>query len=68
MTEAKTFSKFNIINSVFRSARLSANIKLTLHIGTDQISDNLGVSRLGISGRHLPLKIAEHAKQGSPDH
>jgi hypothetical protein len=31
MIEAETFGKFISVYSIFRSGRLSANIKLTLH-------------------------------------
>jgi hypothetical protein len=53
MIEAKAFRTFIRIFCLFKSERLSANIKLTLH------------EALGVSGRHLPLKIAAPAKQGS---
>jgi hypothetical protein len=36
--------------------------------GTDQNANNVRLSRLGISGRHLPLKIAEPTKQVSAHH
>jgi hypothetical protein len=32
------------------------------------MSNDLRLSRLGISGRHLPLKIIAHTKQGSAHH
>jgi hypothetical protein len=63
MIEAKAFRTFIRTYSLFKSERLSANIKLT-----NQISSDLRLSRLGISGRHLPLTIAAPAKQSSPHH
>jgi hypothetical protein len=54
MTEGKAFRTFIRIYSLFISEHLSANIKL-----------NVRLSRLGISGTHLPLKIAAPAKQCS---
>jgi hypothetical protein len=63
MTEAKAFRTFIKIYSLFKSERLSANIKLTLQIGND-----LCFPRLGISGRHLSHKIAVPTKQGSAHH
>jgi hypothetical protein len=66
MTEAKTFRTFIRIYFLFKSARLSANIKLTHHKAA--IRSVMTLSRLGISGRHLSLKIAAHAKQGSAHH
>jgi hypothetical protein len=64
MIEAKAFITFITICSLFKSEHLSANIKLTLHKCTDRISKDLCLPRLGISGRHLPLKIAATTKQG----
>jgi hypothetical protein len=55
MIEVKAFSTFIRI-SILKSERLSGNIKLTLHDAL--ISNDLCLPRLGISGRHLPLKTA----------
>jgi hypothetical protein len=69
MTEAKAFRTFITIYSLFKSERLNAHIELNLHKALIiRISNDLRLPRLGISGRHLPLKIAEHAKQGSAHH
>jgi hypothetical protein len=51
---------------LFKSVRLSVNIKRTLHKA--RVSNDLRLSRLGISDRRLPLKIAAPAKQGSLHH
>jgi hypothetical protein len=64
--EAKTLRTFIRIHPLFKSERLSANIELTLHKAL--IRSDLRLSRLGISGWRLPLKIAAHAKQGSAHH
>jgi hypothetical protein len=64
MIEAKAFRTFIRIYSIFKSERLRANIKLTLHKALIKAV----MPRLGISGRHVPLKIAAHAKQSSPHH
>jgi hypothetical protein len=63
MTEAKAFRTFIRVYSLFKHERLSANIKLTLYKAL--IRSVIRLSRLGISDRHLSLKIAAHAKQGS---
>jgi uncharacterized protein YdgA (DUF945 family) len=65
MIKAKAFRTFIRIYSLFTSKRLNANIKVTLH---SQISNDLFLSRLGISGRHPPLEIAVPTKQDSPQH
>jgi hypothetical protein len=52
MIEAKAFRTFIRIYSIFKCERFSANIKL------DQISNDLCLPSLGISGRHQPHKIA----------
>jgi hypothetical protein len=64
MIEAKAFGTFIRIYSLFKSERLNANIKLTLHKAL--ISHQwLMLPHLGISGRQLSLKIAVPTKQGS---
>jgi hypothetical protein len=66
MTEAKAFRTFIRIYSLFESERLSANIKVILiKESTDHISNDICLSRLGISGSHRFLTIAKPAKQGS---
>jgi hypothetical protein len=65
MIEAKAFRTCIKIYSIFKSERLSANTKLTLHNSTDYISNDLRLPRLENSGRYLPLKIAAPAKLGS---
>jgi hypothetical protein len=56
MTEAKAFGTCIRMYSVLQNERLSANIKLSLQKA--QISNDLRLTRLGNSGRHLPLQIA----------
>jgi hypothetical protein len=68
MIEAKAFRTFIRIYSLLKSQRLSANIKLTLHKSTDQNSNDLCLPHMGISGRHLPLKIAAPSKLDSLHH
>jgi hypothetical protein len=63
MTEAKDFTTFIRIYSLFKNECLSTNIKLTLHKAL--IRSVITCSPcLGISGRHLPLKIATPTKHG----
>jgi hypothetical protein len=52
MTEASACRTVIRIYSLFRSERLSNTLQ-----GTDQISNDLRLPHLGISGRHLPLKL-----------
>jgi hypothetical protein len=66
VTEAKAFRTFIRISSLFKNEHVSANIKLTLCKAL--ISNDLCMPHLGICGRHLPLKIAAPAKQGSAHH
>jgi hypothetical protein len=68
MTHAKAFRTFIILYSVFKIRRLSGNIKLKLHTGVNEISNGLWLFRLGISGKHLTLKIAAPIKQGLLHH
>jgi hypothetical protein len=65
MIEAKAFRIFTGIYSLFKSERLSASIKLTLHNALIRFP---GGTSLGLSGGHLPFKIAAPTKQGSPHH
>jgi hypothetical protein len=65
MIDVKAFRTFIRTYSLFKNERLSANIN-KIPLGTDQISNDLCLPRLGIGGRHLPLKIAAPTKQGSP--
>jgi hypothetical protein len=53
--QAGVFRTFIRIYSLFKSGHLSARIKLTLHKALDEISSDLCLSRLGISGRHQPF-------------
>jgi hypothetical protein len=69
MTEAKAFRTFITIYSLFKSERLSAKIKLTLHKALIRsVTTYTVLAPPGISGTHLPHKIAAHAKQGFPNH
>jgi hypothetical protein len=68
MFEANAFRTFIGIYPLFKSKRLRANIKTTLHKALIIISNDLCLPRLGISARHLPLKIAAPAKKVSPHH
>jgi hypothetical protein len=61
MIEAKAFRTFIRIYSLFKSERLSANIKLTLHKALIR-SVMTYASRLGICGRIAPIEIAAPAK------
>jgi hypothetical protein len=49
-------------DSLFKNKRLSANIKTRHKILIRLVINELYLSRLGISGRHLPLKIAAPTK------
>jgi hypothetical protein len=62
MIEAKAFRAFITTYSLFKSKRLSTNIKLTLHKAL------IRYARLRIRGRYPSVKIAMPAKQGSPHH
>jgi hypothetical protein len=64
--EAKVFRTIIIIYSLFKSEHSNTNIKLTLHKPLIGVSNDLCLSHLGISGRHLPLKIEALANYGSP--
>jgi hypothetical protein len=64
MTEAKAFRTFTRVSSLFKSERLRADIKLTLHKALIR-SVMTCYPRLGICGRHPP-QIAVPSKQGSP--
>jgi hypothetical protein len=67
MIKAKALKTFITIYSILKSERLSINIKLTLH--KSLISSVMTcLSRLGISSRNLPGKIAAPAEQGSAHH
>jgi hypothetical protein len=68
MIEAKAFRTFVRIYSLLKSERLSANIKLILRKALIRSLNDLCLPRLKISGRHLPLKLAAPAKQGSSHH
>jgi hypothetical protein len=65
--EAKAFRAFIRTYSLFKSKRLSTNIKLTLHKALVR-SIMTCLSRLGIRGRYPSVKIATPAKEGSPHH
>jgi hypothetical protein len=66
MTEAKAFLTFIRTYSLFKSERLSANIKLTLHKALIRSVMTYAVSSLGICGRYPSIEIAASAKQGTP--
>jgi hypothetical protein len=65
--EAKAFRTFIRIYSLFKSERLSDNIKLTFHKALIRCAD-LCLPRLGFCGRFPSIEIATPAKQGSPQH
>jgi hypothetical protein len=69
MTETKAFKTFIRIYSLFRSRRLSANIKLTLHKALiTSVMTYACSARVLAADPHLPLKIAAPVKQGSAHH
>jgi hypothetical protein len=59
VAETKAFRTFIRIYSLFKNECLR---------GTDEISNDLSLHHLGISGRHLSLKIAVPTKQVSQYH
>jgi hypothetical protein len=63
MIEAKAFRTFIRIYSLFKSEGLSANNKLTLHKALIRSVMTQTCPAWEISGRHLCLKTALHAKQ-----
>ena len=64
--EVKTVSTFIIVYSPSRTERLSANIKLTLHMALIRSCKVLCLTRLGIRGRHPASEISAPAQQGAP--
>jgi hypothetical protein len=64
MTEAKAFRTFNRIYSLFKSERLSANIKRILHKALIRAV----TTRLEICGRYSTSEIAAFANEVSPWH
>jgi hypothetical protein len=68
MTKSKAFRTLIRVYSLFKSERLRANIKLTLHKALIRSVMTYDCVCLGICGRQPPLKIAVPAKQGSLHH
>jgi hypothetical protein len=68
MFEAKAFRTFITVYSLFKSERLSANIKLTLHKALiTSVMTNAGTAWESAPNIRL-LKFAAPTKQGSPHH
>jgi len=65
---AKVFITFICVNPLFKSRRLSANIKLTIYKALVKQVMTLSLPRLEISRRHLSFEIIVHAKQSSMHH
>jgi hypothetical protein len=68
MIKAKAFRTYIRTYPLSKNESLSISIKLTLHkaLIRSVMTNDLCLPCLGISGRHLPLKIAAPTKQGSP--
>jgi hypothetical protein len=67
MIEAKAFRTFIRICSLFKSERLSANIKLTFHKALSRLVMTYACPAWEFETR-IPLKIAALAKQDSAHH
>jgi hypothetical protein len=66
--EVKAFRTFIGIYSLFESERLNVIVKLNFQKALFLSVMTYACPRLGISGRHLLLKIAAPTKGGSPHH
>jgi hypothetical protein len=66
--EAKSLRTFIMIYFLVKNECLSTNIKLNLYKALIRSVMIYACPRLGIIGRHLPLKIAAPTKQCSPHH
>jgi hypothetical protein len=68
MIEAKAFRTFTRIYSLFKSERLSANIKLTLHKAPSRSVMSYACPAWELAADTTSLKIAAPAKQGPMHH
>jgi hypothetical protein len=66
--EVKAFRTFIRFYSLFKSERLSANIKLTLHLALIRLIMTYACAAWEFAADTLIFEIAAPAKQGSPHH